>query len=380
MEKRFVYADNGASAPVSDRVLNAMLPFFKEQYGNPSAVHSQGREVRRAVENSRKVIAECLNCLPSEVIFTSGGTESDNTAILSVLKLGRGHIITTAVEHKAVLEPCRELERCGFRVTYLKPDSSGMISAEQVRNAFEDDTVMVSIMTANNEVGTLLPIKDIGRLCREKGVIFHTDAVQAVGKVKIDVKEMCIDMLSVSGHKINAPKGIGALYIRDGAGFSPHIYGGGQEKGRRSGTENVPGIVALGEAVKAACEDMEKKCGYVSGLRDKLIAGLEGLGGRLNGGRENRLCGNASVSFEGYESETLLLMLDMRGVCASGGSACSSGTGKISHVLEALGMSEERARGTLRFTLAEENTWKDVDYIISSMEDCLTRLKRLKEV
>ena len=383
MEKRFVYADNAAATAVSERVLNTMMPFFTEQYGNPSAVHGKGRESRRAVEDARKKIAECLNCQPSEIYFTSGGTESDNIALFSALKQrsdGRGHIITTAVEHKAVLEPCRQLEKLGIRVTYIVPEESGIVSIEQVENAIENDTVLVSIMAANNEIGAIMPIESIGRLCRERGIIFHTDAVQAVGKINIDVQKQCIDMMSVSGHKINAPKGIGVLYAKTGTKLSPVVYGGGQEKGMRSGTENVPAIAAMGEAVLEAYEELEKRNGYVKALRDRLIEGLENLGGSLNGDRESRLCGNVSMSFDGFESETILLMLDMRGVCASGGSACSSGSGVVSHVLNAIGLTESKAKGTLRFTLSERNTEEDIDYIIEAMNDVLSRLKKLREI
>ena len=383
MKKRFVYADNAASTPVSERVLKVMLPYLTEQFGNPSAVYGKGRESRRAVEEARKKIASCLNCHPSEIYFTSGGTESDNIALFSALKQrsdGRGHVITTAVEHKAVLEACKELQGRGFEVTYLTPDNNGRINAEQVRDAIKSDTVMVSIMTANNETGTIMPVGDIGRLCREHGIIFHTDAVQAIGKLDIDVKEQCIDMLSLSGHKINAPKGTGAVYIRTGIKCAPVIYGGGQEKGLRSGTENVPGIAALGEAVSAVCEEWEKRSEYVKMLSEKLAAGLEALGGKLNGDREKRLCGTVSMTFDGFESETILLMLDMRGICASGGSACSSGSGVISHVLKAMGLTDSEAKGTLRFTLSEENTLEDVDYITEAMGDILARLIKLREI
>lgn len=383
MEKRFVYADNAATTAVSDRVMEVMMPFFKEQYGNPSAVHSKGRESRRAVEEARKKIAECINCHPSEIYFTSGGTESDNIALFSALKQrsdGRGHIITTAFEHKAVLEPCKELERLGIKVTYIVPDSNGMITSQQVENAIREDTVMVSVMAANNEVGTIMPVEDIGRVCRKHGIVFHTDAVQAVGKIEIDVQKQFIDIMSISGHKITAPKGIGAVYVRTGVKVWPVVYGGGQEKKLRSGTENVAGIAALGEAVSAAGENIAERAGAVAVLRDRLINGLENLGGRLNGDRENRLCGNASIAFDGFESETMLLMLDMRGICASGGSACSSGNGVVSHVLKAIGASDSEAKGTLRFTLSEENTAEDVDCIIEAMEDVLGRLKKLKEM
>ncbi len=380
MEKRFVYADNAATTAVSEGVLNAMLPYFTDNYGNPSSMHRKGRDAGRAVENARAQVAESLNCHPSEIYFTSGGTESDCMAITGfAMAQNKRHIITTATEHKAVLEACKRLEKQGFEVTYLMPDRYGFVTAEQVKNAIRDDTALVTVMYANNEVGTIMPVEEIGRVCKEKGVCFHTDAVQAVGNVDIDVKAQHIDMLSLSGHKIHAAKGVGALYIRNGVSVLPLITGGGQEKGKRSGTENVPAIVGLGEAVKIACEDIESKRKRITALRDRLADSLVKLGGRLNG-NDNRLMGNVSVSFAGYESETLLLLLDSRGICASGGSACSSGQTTYSHVLKAMGISENEAKGTLRFTLNEENSTEDVDYITEAMGEIIARLKKMKEV
>ncbi len=380
MEKRFVYADNAATTAVSEGVLNAMLPYFTDNYGNPSSMHRKGRDAGRAVENARAQVAESLNCHPSEIYFTSGGTESDCMAITGfAMAQNKRHIITTATEHKAVLEACKKLEKRGFEVTYLMPDRYGFVTAEQVKNAIRDDTALVTVMYANNEVGTIMPVEEIGRVCKEKDVCFHTDAVQAVGNVDIDVKAQHIDMLSLSGHKIHAAKGIGAIYIRNGVPVLPLITGGGQEKGKRSGTENVPAIVGLGEAVKIACEDIESKRKRITALRDRLADSLVKLGGRLNG-NDNRLMGNVSVSFAGYESETLLLLLDSRGICASGGSACSSGQTTYSHVLKAMGISENEAKGTLRFTLNEENSMEDVDYITEAMGEIIARLKKMKEV
>lgn len=382
MKKRFVYADNAASTAVSEKVLNSMLPFLSESFGNPSSIHRQGRDARRAIENVRAQIAECLNCHPSEIYFTSGGTESDWWAVTGYAKAqaehGKRHIVTTAVEHKAVLEACKKLEKQGFEVTYLKPDGDGFITAEQVENAIRKDTALVTVMYANNEVGTVMPVEEIGMVCKEKGVCFHTDAVQAVGNVRIDVKKQNIAMLSLSGHKIHAMKGIGALYIRNGTALEAMITGGAQEKGRRAGTENVPAIVGLGEAVKAAYDDFDSRYKRTEKVRDRLIDGLVKLGGRLNGSRENRLMGNVNVSFEGFEGETMLLLLDSKGICASGGSACSSGQTEPSHVLTAMGLTAEQAKGALRFTLDSQNTAEDADYIIEAMKDIIFRLNKMK--
>lgn len=382
MEKRFVYADNAASTAVSERVLNAMLPFLSESFGNPSSIHRQGRDARRAIENAREQIAECLNCHPSEIYFTSGGTESDWWAVTGYAKAqyehGKRHILTTAVEHKAVLEACKKLEKQGFEVTYLKPDRDGIITAEQVENAIRKDTALVTVMYANNEVGTVMPVEEIGRVCKEKGVCFHTDAVQAVGNVRIDVKKQNIAMLSLSGHKIHAMKGIGVLYVRNGTVLEAMITGGAQEKGRRAGTENVPAIVGLGEAVKAAYEDFDGRYERTVKVRDRLIDGLVRLGGRLNGSREKRLMGNVNVSFEGFEGETMLLLLDSKGICASGGSACSSGQTEPSHVLTAMGLTAEQARGALRFSIDGGFTAEDADYIIEAMKDIIFRLNKMK--
>ncbi|MGN0607960.1 MAG: cysteine desulfurase NifS [Oscillospiraceae bacterium] len=382
MEKRFIYADNAATTAVSERVLKAMLPFFTEQYGNPSSIYKLGRDAQRAVEDSREKVAAALGCTPPEIYFTSCGTESDNWAIRSTaLRLGekgKKHIITTNIEHHAVLHTCEYLAKQGFEITYLPVDSEGLVTAEQVANAIREDTALVTIMYANNEIGTIMPVAEIGKVCREKGVLFHTDAVQAVGNVPIDVKEQNIDMLSLSGHKIHAQKGIGALYVRKGVPLPNLTFGGGQERGKRPGTENVPAIVGLGEAITAACEDIPGKTERVTRLRNKIIDGvLEIEGSRLNGNREKRLPGNINISLLGVEGESLLLLLDTKGICASSGSACTSGSLDPSHVLLALGLPHEVAHGSMRLSISAELTDDDADYIITSVKQVVERLRNM---
>lgn len=382
MEKRFIYADNAATTAVSERVLKAMLPFFTEQYGNPSSIYKLGRDAQRAVEDSREKVAAALGCTPPEIYFTSCGTESDNWAIRSTaLRLGekgKKHIITTNIEHHAVLHTCEYLAKQGFEITYLPVDSEGLVTAEQVANAIREDTALVTIMYANNEIGTVMPVAEIGKVCREKGVLFHTDAVQAVGNVPIDVKEQNIDMLSLSGHKIHAQKGIGALYVRKGVPLPNLTFGGGQERGKRPGTENVPAIVGLGEAITAACEDIPGKTERVTRLRNKIIDGvLEIEGSRLNGNREKRLPGNINISFLGVEGESLLLLLDTKGICASSGSACTSGSLDPSHVLLALGLPHEVAHGSMRLSISAELTDDDADYIIAAVKQVVERLRNM---
>lgn len=382
MEKRFIYADNAATTAVSERVLNAMLPYFTEQYGNPSSIYKLGRDAQRAVEDSREKVAAALGCTPPEIYFTSCGTESDNWAIRSTaLRLGekgKKHIITTNIEHHAVLHTCEYLAKQGFEITYLPVDSDGLVTAEQVAAAIREDTALVTIMYANNEIGTIMPVAEIGKVCREKGVLFHTDAVQAVGNVPIDVKEQNIDMLSLSGHKIHAQKGIGALYVRKGVPLPNLTFGGGQERGKRPGTENVPAIVGLGEAITAACEDIPGKTERVTRLRNKIIDGvLEIEGSRLNGNREKRLPGNINISFLGVEGESLLLLLDTKGICASSGSACTSGSLDPSHVLLALGLPHEVAHGSMRLSISAELTDDDVDYIITAVKQVVERLRNM---
>lgn len=382
MDKRFVYADNAATTAVSKRVLDAMLPYMTEQFGNPSAIYRLGRNALKAVEESRAKIAGALGCAPSEIYFTSCGTESDNWAIRStaerLAQKGKKHIITTAIEHHAVLHTCEYLEKQGFEVTYLPVDENGSITPQQVSDAIRSDTAIVSIMYANNEIGTIMPIPEIGEICRSKDVIFHTDAVQAIGNVPINVKEQNIDMLSLSGHKIHAQKGIGALYVRKGIPMPNLIFGGGQERGKRPGTENTPAIVGLGEAITAACENITEKAARVSKLRDKLIDGILQIEcSRLNGDRKSRLMGNVNISFLGVEGEALLLHLDNNGICASSGSACTSGSLDPSHVLLALGLPHEIAHGSMRLSISDETTEEDVDYILQVLPDVIARIRNM---
>ncbi len=377
MKRKLIYADNAATTAVSERVLNAMLPYMSEKFGNPSSVYGLGREAARAVSEAREKIAAALHCHPSEIYFTGGGTEADNWALYScVSALSKNHIVTDTAEHPAVLRCCEQVEKLGGRITYLPVDGECRVSPEQIWEAVCTDTAVVSVMFANNEVGTVMPIEETADVCCEKGVLFHTDGVQAVGNIPIDLSKLNIDMLSCSGHKLRAPKGIGFLYVRRCTPLASFISGGGQERGRRGGTENVPGIVGLGEAVAAACEDIPKKAARISEMRDRLISGLLKIpGSRLNGSRKNRLCGNVNISFTGIEGESLLLLLDSKGICASSGSACSSGTDKPSHVLLAMGLDERAARGSLRLTIDESFTEGDAEYVISSVAECVDRLR-----
>ncbi|MBD5139975.1 MAG: cysteine desulfurase NifS [Ruminococcus sp.] len=380
MEKRFIYADNAATTAVSKRVLDAMLPYMTEQFGNPSSIYKLGRDAEKAITEVREKIASAIGCSASEIFFTSGGSEADNWAIRSAaLRLGakgKKHIITTNFEHHAVLHTCEFLEKQGFEVTYLPVDEMGLITAEQVKNAIREDTALVTIMYANNEIGTIMPIKEIGEVCREKGVWFHTDAVQAVGNVPINVKEQNIDLMSCSGHKIHAQKGIGFLYVKKGIPMTNLIFGGAQERGRRAGTENVPAIMGLGEAVTAACENIPEKMERVSKMRDRLIEGITKIPcSRLNGDPEQRLCGNVNISFLGVEGESLLLLLDANGICASSGSACTSGSLDPSHVLLALGLPHEVAHGSMRLTISDETTDEDIDYILEVVPKVVERIR-----
>ncbi|MDE5741505.1 MAG: cysteine desulfurase NifS [Oscillospiraceae bacterium] len=380
MEKRFIYADNAATTAVSKRVLDAMLPYMTEQFGNPSSIYKLGRDAEKAITEVREKIASAIGCSASEIFFTSGGSEADNWAIRSAaIRLGakgKKHIITTNFEHHAVLHTCEFLEKQGFEVTYLPVDEMGLITAEQVKNAIREDTALVTIMYANNEIGTIMPIKEIGEVCREKGVWFHTDAVQAVGNVPINVKEQNIDMMSCSGHKIHAQKGIGFLYVKKGIPMTNLIFGGAQERGRRAGTENVPAIMGLGEAVTAACENIPEKIKRLSKMRDRLIEGITKIPcSRLNGDPRQRLCGNVNISFLGVEGESLLLLLDANGICASSGSACTSGSLDPSHVLLALGLPHEVAHGSMRLTISDEITDEDIDYILEVVPKVVERIR-----
>ncbi len=379
--QKFVYADNSATTKLSDAVYEAMLPYIKDNYGNASSIYSIGRDSSLAIESAREQVANALGALPAEVFFTSGGTESDNWAIKSVARSlrarqGKNHIITSNFEHHAVLHTVQTLEKEGFEVTYLPVDRSGLIDPEQVRAAIKDTTALVSILYANNEIGTIQPIPEIGAICREKGVLFHTDAVQAIGNVEIDVKEQNIDLLSLSGHKIHAPKGVGALYCRRGILLPNFMDGGAQERGKRGGTENVASIVALGKAMEIAAADIPGRAAKIRALRDRLIEGVMKIPRtHLNGDREKRLATNANFSFEGVEGEGLLLMLDLKGVCASSGSACTSGSLDPSHVLMAIGLPHEIAHGSLRVTFSDENTQEDVDYILEVLPPIIERLR-----
>ena len=378
---RRIYLDNAATTAVTPEVLEAMLPWFTQGYGNASSVHTHGREAKRAVENARRQVAKALNCAaPQEIYFTAGGSESDNWAIKgAALAKGKGHIITTAIEHHAVLHTCQWLQRQGFDVTYLPVDEYGRVTADQVEKALREDTILVSVMAANNEVGTVQPIGEIGALCRSRGVLFHTDAVQAVGAIPLDVQAMNIDLLSLSGHKLHGPKGVGALYIRKGVRIDSLIHGGAQERGFRAGTENVPGIVGLGKAVEIAHANLAENARQVTALRDALIDGIMARvpGTRLNGHPTERLPGNVSLSFDGVEGEALLLRLDLAGVAGSSGSACTSGTLDPSHVLLALGLNEAAAHGSLRLTLGTDTTQDDIDAVLDILPPIVADLRRM---
>lgn len=377
-EKRFVYADYAATSPVSEDVLAEMLPYFREQFGNPSGVHRASRGAAKAVMEARKRIAAAIGAEPSEIYFTSGGTESDNWALFSAVRsTGKKHIVTTAVEHKAVLNCCRMLEKTGVEVTYLPVDRDGFVTAEQVENAIRNDTAVVSVMYANNETGTVMPVEEIAEVCRKRGILFHCDAVQAFGN--LPVKAELADMLSCSGHKLGAAKGVGFLYVKKSVPFSAMLHGGGQERGLRGGTENVPAIVGLGAAVEMAASNMNVHSGYTEKLRNRLIEGLLAIPrSRLNGSREKRLCGNVNISFDGVESESVLLMLDMEGICASGGSACTTGEDEPSHVLTAMGLDKAVASGAVRFTLSHLNTHEDVEYIIEKTAAVVEKLRKIR--
>ncbi len=380
--KKFVYADNAATTRMSQSVLKSMIPFFRENYGNPSSIYSIGRNAKKALEIAREEIADCFNAKPSEIFFTSGGSEADNWAIKGVAyesaKQGKKHIITSKFEHHAVLHTVEELEKQGFEVTYLDVHENGIVRVEELKKAIRKDTALVSIMYANNEIGTIQPISEIGKICRENGIIFHTDAVQAVGNVHIDVVEQNIDLLSLSAHKIHGPKGFGALFIRKGVKIGTFINGGAQERGRRAGTENVAGAVGLSVALKEAIKSMDERTERIKKLRDKLIKELLKIDRCiLNGDMNNRLCGNVNVCFEGIEGESLLLNLDLKGICASSGSACTSGSLDPSHVLLAIGLPHEVAHGSLRISLSDENTDEDVDYIIEVIPPIVKKLRSM---
>jgi len=381
----YVYADNAATTKMSKVAIDAMLPYFDNIYGNPSSLHSAGQEAKEALEAARATVAACLGCEPREVYFTSGGSEADNQAILSAVRFGarkgKKHIITTAFEHHAVLHTVQKLEKEGYEVTYLDVKEGHNITAQQVKDAIREDTCLVTVMYANNEIGSVLPIPEIGAICKEAGVIFHTDAVQAAGHLHIDVKKQNIDLLSLSAHKFHGPKGVGVLYARRGFPLTNLIDGGAQERGKRAGTENIAGICGLAAALKDSCDHMDENMPKVAALRDKLIAGLSQIPHcALNGDPVNRLPGNVSFCFEGIEGESLLLLLDMKGVAASSGSACTSGSLDPSHVLLAIGRVHDVAHGSLRLSLCEYNTEEEVDHILTVIPEVVSYLRGISPV
>ena len=380
-----VYADNAATTKLSSVALQAMMPYFDTVYGNPSSLHSAGQEAKEALEAARATVAACLGCEPREIIFTSGGSEADNQAILSAAhygaRKGKKHIISTAFEHHAVLHTLEKLRKEGFEITLLDVRQNHNITAQQVREAIRPDTCLVTCMYANNEIGSVLPIPEIGAVCKEAGVPFHTDAVQAVGHIAIDVKAQNIDMLSLSAHKFHGPKGVGALYVRRGLPLINVIEGGAQERGKRAGTENIPGICGMAAALKDACDHLEENARKVTALRDRLIEGLSQIPhSALNGDPVNRLSNNVSFCFEGIEGESLLLLLDMQGVCASSGSACTSGSLDPSHVLLAIGRVHDVAHGSLRLSLCEYNTMEEVEHILKVVPEVVQTLRNMSPV
>lgn len=380
-----IYADNAATTAMSQTAVQAMLPYMDKLYGNPSSLYAFGQEAKEALEDARARVAACLGCRPNEITFTSGGSEADNQAILTAVKIGarknKKHIVTTAFEHHAVLHTLRKFEKQGIEVTYLDVHEDGLITPEQVAEAIRPDTCLVTIMFANNEIGTIEPIAQIGAVCREAGVPFHTDAVQAVGHLHVNVEEQNIDMLSLSAHKFHGPKGIGVLYARRGLPLATLIEGGAQERGKRAGTENVPAIRGLAAALEEACANIDKNAAHIAPLRDKLIAGLSEIPhSALNGSAEKRLPSNVNFCFEGIEGESLLLLLDDKGICASSGSACTSGSLDPSHVLLAIGRVHDVAHGSLRLSLGDDITEEQVDYMIQSVKDVVSYLRGMSPV
>ncbi len=380
-----IYADNAATTKMSRTAIDAMLPYMETYYGNPSSLHTVGQQAAEALQKARETVAACLGCQSREITFTSGGSEADNQAIVSAARIGarkgKKHIISTAFEHHAVLHTLKKLEKEGFVVQLLDVGTTGTVTAQQVAGAIREDTCLVTIMYANNEIGSIMPIADIGAVCQEKGVLFHTDAVQAAGHLHIDVKEQHIDMLSLSAHKFHGPKGVGLLYARQGIPLTNIIEGGAQERGKRAGTENIPGIVSMAAALREACDHIDENAAKVSALRDKLIAGLSKIPhSALNGDPVNRLPGNVNFCFEGIEGESILLLLDAKGICASSGSACTSGSLDPSHVLLAIGRPHEVAHGSLRLSLCEWNTEEEVDYMLQVIPAVVTYLRNMSPV
>lgn len=380
--KKLIYLDNAATTKTAPEVVEAMLPYFSELYGNPSSIYSLAGESKKAVDHAREIIAGALGAQPEEIYFTAGGTESDNWALKAAAEFYKkkgNHIITTKIEHHAILHTCQWLEKQGFEVTYLNVDENGVVKLEELKKAIRPTTILISVMYANNEIGTIQPIKEIGEIAREHGILFHTDAVQAFGQLPIQVDDCHIDMLSASGHKLNGPKGIGFLYIRKGVKIRSFIHGGAQERKRRAGTENVPGIVGLGKAVERAVSTREERADKEKELRDYLIGRVlkEIPYTRLNGHRTMRLPNNANFSFQFIEGESLLIMLDMEGICGSSGSACTSGSLDPSHVLLAIGLPHEIAHGSLRLTLSEETTKEELDFVVESLKKIIDRLRSM---
>ena len=380
MEKKIIYMDNAATTPVKPEVLEAMLPYFTEKFGNPSSIYSISAENKKVITDAREVIGKTIGTTPENIYFTAGGSESDNWALKATAEAyaDKGkHIITTKIEHHAILHTCEYLEKRGFEVTYLDVDENGIVDLEQLKNAIRPDTILISVMFANNEIGTIEPIAEIGKIAKEHGVLFHTDAVQAYTQVPINVDEMNIDMMSVSGHKINGPKGIGFLYIRRGVKIRSFVHGGGQERARRAGTENVPGIVGLAKAAEIANGNMSERTAREIKVRDHMIKRIEKEipYARLNGDRTRRLPNNVNFSFRFIEGESMLIMLDGLGICASSGSACTSGSLDPSHVLLAIGLPHEIAHGSLRMTISDETTMEDADFVVDNLKDIVEHLR-----
>ena len=380
--QRFIYADNAATTKISKPVLDAMMPYLTEEYGNPSSIYAIGRKSKRIIEDAREKVAELLGAEPREIFFTSSGTESDNWALRGAAEAkGKTHIITSAIEHHAVLHTVKALEKEGFTATYLPVNSEGFVSVSDIENAITDKTAIVSIMFANNEIGTIQPIKEIGEICRKKGVYFHTDAVQAVTHVPINVKELNVDMLSLSAHKFHGPKGVGIFYLRKGVRINNLLYGGGQENSRRPSTENTAYIVGAAKALELGISEMEKREAHLKKMRNRLWEGLKDIPRcRLNGSLENRVSGNLNVSFEGVEGEAILLSLDFKGIAASSGSACTSGSLDPSHVLLAIGLPHEIAHGSVRYSFSEDITEEDIDYIIEATKEVISKLRAMSPV
>lgn len=371
------YFDNAATTKIKPEVLEEMMPYLTEDYGNPSSLYTPGRKARRAIEQARERVADLINCNKNEIYFTSGGSESDNTAIKGIFGPNDSQIVTTKIEHHAILESCKAMEKQGFEVTYLNVDKNGIVDLEELKQAISDKTILISIMFANNEIGTIQPIEEIARIAHSKNIIFHTDAVQAIGNVPIDVQKMGIDMLSMSSHKINGPKGVGALYVKNGIEFEKFINGGHQEKNKRAGTENLAGIVGFGKACEIAKQNMEHHIKYLENIRNyfmqEVSKSIENI--EINGSMEHRLPGNINISFKGIDSTALVLELDKKGICTSSGSACNSSEAEPSHVLKAIGLDDETAKSALRVTFSEFNTKAQVDYLVNNLKYCVEHLR-----